>query len=113
MTSGRQDYNAATSELDVGVRDLEALRNELDNIDERLLATLRSRIECCVRIAQHKRQYGISMMQPHRIDVVHDRAARYAAEHHIAPSFVRQIYDLIINETCRVENLVIDGTPND
>ncbi|MGH3915662.1 MAG: chorismate mutase family protein [Pseudonocardiaceae bacterium] len=97
----------------MGASDLEALRTELDDIDDRLLTTLRARIECCVRIAQHKRQYGIPMMQPHRIDAVHDRAARYAAEHHIDPAFVRQLYDLVIGETCRVENLVIGGAPED
>ncbi len=113
MTSGAQDYDAATSRLDVGACDLEALRAELDYVDERLLAILRARIECCVRIAQHKRQYGIPMMQPHRIDAVQDRAARYAVEHNIDPAFLRQIYDLVIGETCRVENLVIGGTPTD
>lgn len=113
MTSGAQDYDAATSELDGGARELEALRAELDHIDERLLATLRARIECCVRIAQHKRQCGIPMMQPHRINAVQHHAARYAAKHHIDPAFLRQVYDLVIGETCRVENLVIGGTSKD
>jgi chorismate mutase len=41
---------------------------------------------------------------------VQARAARYAQEHGINPGFLHQLYELIIDETCRVENLVIgDG----
>ncbi|RJL34336.1 chorismate mutase family protein [Bailinhaonella thermotolerans] len=89
---------------------LEALRAELDAIDLRLLDVLRERIELCVRIAEHKREHGVPMMQPHRIGVVQDRAARYGAEHNIDQRFLRSLYDLVIAETCRVEDLVI-GSP--
>ncbi|ETK35464.1 chorismate mutase family protein [Microbispora sp. ATCC PTA-5024] len=86
---------------------LEALRATLDGIDESLLDLLRRRIECCVDIAHVKREHGVPMMQPHRIGVVQQRAARYAGEHGIDPGFLRRLYDLIIAETCRVEDLVI------
>ncbi|MGW3471971.1 chorismate mutase family protein [Saccharopolyspora sp. NPDC000995] len=89
---------------------LEALRAELDSIDLRLLDVLRERIELCVRIAEHKREHGVPMMQPHRIGVVQQRAADYGAEHGIDQVFLRGLYDLVIGETCRVEDLVI-GTP--
>ncbi|MFI8995040.1 chorismate mutase family protein [Streptomyces sp. NPDC053542] len=88
---------------------LEALRAELDATDTRLRDALRERIEICVRIAEHKRQHGIPMMQPHRIGAVQDRAARFAEEHGIDQTFIRRFYDLIITETCRVEDLVIAG----
>jgi chorismate mutase-like protein len=86
---------------------LAALRAELDAIDERLLDTLRARIACCVRIAEHKRERRVPMMQPHRIEIVQRRAALYAACHGINPEFLRGLFDLIIDETCRVEDLVI------
>ncbi|QIZ38821.1 chorismate mutase family protein [Saccharopolyspora sp. ASAGF58] len=89
---------------------LEALRADLDGIDLRLLDVLRERIELCVRIAEHKREHGVPMMQPHRIGVVQQRAADYGAEHGIDQAFLRALYDLVIGETCRVEDLVI-GTP--
>ncbi len=94
---------------DRGGNGLQILRAELDRIDERLLEVLRERIECCTRIAEHKREHAIPMMVPQRIGVVHNRAARYAEEHAIDPAFLRRLYDLIIEETCRVETLVIDG----
>lgn len=88
-------------------KNLEALRADLDKIDERLLDTLRARLACCVCIAQYKREHEIPMMQPQRIDFVQERAANYAVEHSISAEFLRRFYELIIAETCRVEDLVI------
>lgn len=90
-------------------KDLETLRAELDEIDFLLLDTLRARIECCIHIAQYKREHEVPMMQPHRINLVQARAARYAAEHNMNAEFLRRLYELIIDEACRVENLVIAG----
>lgn len=90
--------------------ELAALRAELDRIDGELLEQLKARIECCVRIAHVKRTHAVPMMQPHRIGVVQERAARFADTHGIDREFMRQFYELIIAETCRVEDLVI-GAP--
>ncbi|MFE7675709.1 chorismate mutase family protein [Streptomyces albidoflavus] len=92
-----------------GSHGLESLRAELDGVDNRLRDILRERIEICVRIAEYKRENAVSMMQPHRIDIVQDRAARFAAENQIDQRFMKHFYDLIIEETCRVEDLVISG----
>jgi chorismate mutase len=89
---------------------LEALRARLDGIDVTLLETLRQRIGLCIEIALYKREHGVPMMQPHRIGVVQRRAAEYGAEHGIDTEFLRRLYDLIIAETCRVEDEVI-GSP--
>src|SRR3954468_3227853 len=92
-----------------GPEDLERLRAQLDALDQVLLDTVRDRIRCCVRIAGVKRRHSVPMMQPHRIEIVHERAASYAAEHDIDADFLHRLYDLIIDETCRVEDLVMAG----
>jgi chorismate mutase len=92
--------NAAAEEL-------EDLREQLDALDRVLLDTVRDRIRCCVRIAQAKRRHGVPMMQPHRIAIVQQRAASYAAGHGIDADFLHRLYDLIIDETCRVEDAII------
>jgi chorismate mutase len=94
---------------DAAAEDLERLRAQLDALDRVLLDTVRDRIRCCVRIGAVKRRDGVPMMQPHRIAVVQQRAAAYAAEHDVDATFLRRLYDLIIDETCRVEDLVIAG----
>ncbi|MEV6209037.1 chorismate mutase family protein [Kitasatospora sp. NPDC051914] len=90
---------------------LEVLRARLDSIDERFLEELRARIETCVEIAHFKREHDVQMMQPHRIRIVQDRAARFGEEHGISQDFLRALYDLIIEETCRVEDMVIGSAP--
>jgi chorismate mutase-like protein len=92
---------------DPAAEDLEGLRAQLDELDRLLLDIVRDRIRCCVRIADAKRRHGVPMMQPHRIAIVQERAASYAAEHGVDARFLRRLYDLIIDETCRVEDLVI------
>ncbi len=87
--------------------DLEDLRSKLDGIDARLLEQLRDRINCCLEIAEYKRVHDVAMMQPHRIAFVQERAAKYGAEHGIDGDFLRRLYDLIIAETCRVEDLAM------
>ncbi|MGW6391709.1 chorismate mutase family protein [Streptomyces sp. NPDC055103] len=90
---------------------LEMLRVKLDSIDLRFLEELRARIETCVEIAHYKRDNDVRMMQPHRIRIVQERAARFGEEHGISQDFLQRLYDLIIEETCRVEDLVIGSAP--
>lgn len=86
---------------------LDLLRSELDDIDVTLLDTLRRRLECCIRIARHKAEHDIAMMQPARVGLVKDRAAQYGREHGIDPDFLVALYGVIIAETCRVEEVEI------
>ncbi len=94
------------------VEELEVLRARLDELDRQLLDTIRERLACCCRIALVKRDNAVPMMQPHRIDLVQGRAAAYAGEHGIDRAFLRRLYDLVIAETCRLEDAVMapDGT---
>ena len=87
--------------------ELEPLRAELDALDRLLLDTVRDRIRCCVRIGETKRRLGVPMMQPQRIDLVQRRATAYAAQHGLDAGFLGRLYDVIVEETCRVEDLVI------
>ncbi|MET4168270.1 MULTISPECIES: chorismate mutase family protein [Gordonia] len=101
----------ALGENDLGARELEALRTELDGIDDRLLDTVRARIEVCTRIARLKRRHAIAVMQPGRVGVVHEHAHRFAVEHDLSPDFLHALYDLLIAETCRVEDLIVATDP--
>ena len=83
------------------------LREELDQLDQNLLDTVRRRIECGVRIAEYKSANEVPMMQPGRVTLVKERAARYGAEHGVDPGFLVELYGLIVDEMCRVEDLVI------
>ena len=88
---------------------LEMLRADLDRIDVEFLAALGARVDVCRSIAYYKREHAVPMMQPHRIGVVQQRAARFAAANGLDLAFMQQLYDLIIGETCRIEDLIIDA----
>ena len=88
---------------------LEALRADLDRIDAEFLAALGARVDVCRSIAYYKREHGVPMMQPHRINVVQQRAAEFAEANGLDLTFMKQMYDLIIGETCRIEDLIIDA----
>ncbi|MGJ3561632.1 chorismate mutase [Streptomyces sp. INA 01156] len=60
---------------------LEELRSDLDEIDARFLEVIRERIQKCVDIGHFKREHNVPMMQPHRIGVVQERAARFGELH--------------------------------
>ena len=117
--SGRQETPAAvhgTTPAAAGSggeaqRILQQLRDELDGLDRTLLETLRRRLDCCCRIGLHKRDHAIPMMQPHRIGVVQERAAIFANEHGVSPVFLHSLYELIITETCRLEDEIL-GAPS-
>jgi chorismate mutase-like protein len=96
-----------TGEISMSEADLNDLRAELDRLDQILLDTVRRRLECGVRIAEHKAAHEVPMMQPARVALVTDRAAGYGRDHGVDPDFLVRLYELIIAEMCRVEDLVI------
>jgi len=49
------------------------------------------------------------MMQPDRVKEVHRRNAELAKAHSVSPEFVQEMYTLIIEEACRLEDEIIDA----
>lgn len=86
---------------------LEALRARLDGIDGQLLDVVRQRLDCCGAIGHYKKRHAIPMMQPHRIGIVQLRAEDFAMKHGLSAKFFRTLYELIIEETCRLEDEII------
>lgn len=86
---------------------LEELRSELDKLDQTLLSIVKQRIDCCIEIGHYKRENNVAMMQPHRIEYVKQKAANFGKKNNVSPEFLKEMYDLIITETCRVEDIVI------
>lgn len=84
------------------------MRRELDAMDDELVAVLTRRLHHCDRIAEIKREHGIPMMQPHRVELVKQRCSERAHKAGIDPQFVIDLYTRIIEETCRRETQIID-----
>nr|WP_240945632.1 chorismate mutase [Rhodococcus sp. HNM0569] len=84
------------------------MRAQLDRVDRALLDDIRDRMLLCARVAQVKRQHAIAVVQPGRMRTVHHRAREYADRHGLSAEFVRALYDLLIDEACRVEDRIVD-----
>ncbi|MDT0476285.1 chorismate mutase family protein [Streptomyces sp. DSM 41014] len=88
--------------------DLDTLRDDLAQRDDQLLHLLRERLDICAQIARYKQEHGLPVMQPDRIAVAQERAAAFGAEHGVDQGFLRRLYDLLIEEACRVEEEIVD-----
>jgi 4-amino-4-deoxychorismate mutase len=83
--------------------DLPTFRRQIDAIDDRLLALLGERFQVVRDVAAWKAPRGIPAIIPERVVEVRERCAAAAGDHGMEPDFVRRLYDLLIDEACRVE----------
>ncbi len=90
---------------------LEAYRNQIDALDAQLIRTLGERFEVCREIARFKREQLIPMMQSGRVEEVKRRCAGLGQQYGINPQLIVEIYGLIIDEICRMEDSIIGNTP--
>ncbi len=88
-------------------------RRHLDKIDGALLELLGRRIDIGRQVAEYKRDNAVPVMQPSRVQQVLDRVAADAAAHQLNPEFVRSLYQLIIDEMCRVEDEIVNASRRD
>jgi 4-amino-4-deoxychorismate mutase len=86
---------------------LDGFRAEINQVDEQLLALLRRRLEICVAIAGVKRDHGIPMMQEDRVAEVRARFSALAEGNGLTSSFAQHLYDVILAEACRVEDVIM------
>lgn len=90
------------------MNDLESYRHTINEIDNRFIDILSERFRICKEVADFKKKNNIPLMQPQRIETVKARCASRAAIAKIDPEFVRKLYDLIIDEACRLEQEIIE-----
>lgn len=106
---GRNGSTAPASTAESALQDLENLRAELDEIDSALLTTVHARLEVCVRIGYLKKEADIAVVQPARTGQVHERARNFANAHGLSPDFFNTLYKILIAETCRLEEQIINA----
>jgi chorismate mutase len=86
---------------------LQALRGQLNDVDEAIIDGLARRMAICREVAKVKLGHGIAMMQPDRVHLVKEHSARRGTELGLNPEFMRDLYERIIAEACRVEDEIM------
>lgn len=89
---------------------LKPFRAQLDRLDSELAELIRTRLNICMRVAEVKKANGIAMMQPERVRHVQESYAARGRQLGLDPGFMRSLASLLVDEACRVEQAIIDGS---
>lgn len=81
---------------------LEALRNAIDEIDQRLLALLAERVRVVLAVGDYKREHGLPIYDPERERSMLDRLAQ-SAPRPLDADTVRRVFERLIDESRRIE----------
>ncbi|MFD2467701.1 chorismate mutase [Amycolatopsis silviterrae] len=92
---------------DAGTPELTRLRGEIDRVNDAMLALLKERNELCEKVAEHKRDRGIPMMQQGRLDALQEKVREFARENGIDQAYLEQIFEVVTNEACWLEEQIM------
>ena len=87
------------------VDEIAGLRSKIDEIDSRLICLLANRFQLCLRVGSLKEQADMPVMQPNRVAEVTARVALEATTLGVSPEFAGSLWQAIILEACRLEDL--------
>jgi chorismate mutase len=88
---------------------LEPYRRRLDALDEEITRLLGERFAVCREIALHKREHGIPMMQPGRVEEVRARYLARGDELGLPADFTAALFELLIGATCKMEDELMES----
>ncbi|UIP27408.1 chorismate mutase [Photobacterium sp. TLY01] len=91
----------------VVVRELKPYRDKLDEINEQIIALLASRMDICRTIANVKSRENIPMMQKDRVEFTLNKMKSLSVDYQLNPSYIGDIFERIIHETCEEELVII------
>ena len=109
------DFSAMMAELKLRSNSAETavglaeLREEVDSIDDRLIALLAERMAATDRIGRLKQQSGIPVVQPDRYRALIDRRCARALDEGLDDDFVRTVLAAIHEESVRRQLSIING----
>ena len=87
---------------------LQNFRERIDTIDEKIIRLISERLGICKEVAEFKSENDIPMMQPERVKEVLRKRKELADELLINPALVGNIYKLIVEEACKLEDEIIE-----
>lgn len=86
------------------MRDLQSLREEIDQLDEQLWEVIGKRADVVRQIGEWKRQHGEQVVQPERWQEVLQHCQSVADKHGLSETVVQEVMEAIHNESVRIES---------
>jgi chorismate mutase-like protein len=84
--------------------ELDAMRREIDALDEEIVRLVGRRFDVVRRVAAHKASTGTPVMQPGRVEEVRARWARLGEEAGLDGERAARLFDALLAETCAYED---------
>ena len=88
---------------------LKPYRDRIDALDDQIVDLLIARMGIITEVGHLKAREGIPAILPDRVVAVCERAAARAAASGLDADLVRQIYTLLIDYSCRLEDEIKAG----
>lgn len=92
------------------VTKLEKFREEIDSLDTELIHILAKRFDVVRRVAVFKKENHIPVVIPERIEAIKKRCRKEGKALGLTEDFVNRFYDFLIQETCGLEEDLIDSS---
>ena len=84
-----------------GEKELNWLRAEIDELDERLWDTIAARMDVSRRIGKWKKAHDVAPLQPKRFQQLSEQVAHLAKENGLSADFAQEVLKLIHEESLR------------
>lgn len=82
-------------------KELNWLRAEIDELDDRLWESLAARMDVSRRIGEWKKAHGIAPLQPERYQHILSSRTEWAQQYGISEEFTKQLFDIIHQESLK------------
>ena len=86
------------------MKDLASLREEIDQLDERLWEIIGQRADVVRQIGEWKRLHGEQVVQPERWQEVLQHCQSVANQYGLSETVVQEVMEAIHNESVRIES---------
>ena len=81
--------------------ELNWLRAEIDELDERLWETIAARMDVSKRIGEWKKAHHIAPLQPERVKVIGERLKVIGERLHLSEQFMQKMWEIIHEESLK------------
>lgn len=84
------------------------LRSQIDDLDNQLMDLLAKRMRVCREIGQYKKEHNMTVLQTGRYNEILDKRGAQGTLCGMAPEFVKQVFELIHEESVRQQIEIIN-----
>jgi chorismate mutase len=88
---------------------LNAIRQDIDRIDEEIINLVKERLDLVVKIAAEKKQKNVTAFQLERYVSILKTRGQWALDKSLTKDFVEKLYQLIHEESIRTQIEILNG----